>query len=188
MKSRMNNIMPNWVRNKLYIVGPAQDIATFRAQNRDSYFSAKTNYNRLKTTKAAWTSNSFYQIKERDDNHQSGRKGSKPVVVDLSFDRLVPVPLAVTKKPYVKVGDNDYEDPIIPWCIKHWGCKWDTSESKLVRESKRRLFYKFKTPWSPPYPWLQQVSKQYPALRFSLHYWDDMQERWVILRVINGCL
>jgi len=178
--------MPNWVFNKLYVAGPAQDIAEFKAKSSDSYFPAKTKENRLKTNKLVWVRSSFFPIKERADSPQAGKKRSKPVVVDLSFDRMVPVPLAVTKKPYIKSGDDSYEDPIIPWCIKHWGCKWDASYSKLVRESKRRLFYSFSTPWNPPYEWLKRVSKQYPRLHFSVHYWDSAPR--VIIWAIKGQL
>lgn len=176
--------MPNWITNKLYIVGPTQDITEFKAKSRDSYYPAIVKVDRLKTKKPAWTSNSFFPIKEREDKHQSGRKRSKPVVVDLSFDRMVPVPLEVTKKPYIKLEYNFMEDPVIPWCIKHWGCKWDAYGSKLLRESRRRLFYIFYTPWNPPYAWLKRVSKKYPRLHFTLHYWDSAPR--VIIWAIKG--
>ena len=159
--------MPNWIANKLYIIGPAQDIAEFKAKSRDLYFPTK---------------------EERAGNHQPVKKRSKPVVVDLSFDRMVPVPLAVKKKPYIKLGNNCFEDPIIPWCRKHWGCKWDAYYPELVRESKRRLFYCFSTPWDPPFEWLRRVSKQFPQLRFSLHYWDDSYDRWALVRALKGHL
>lgn len=176
--------MPNWVLNKLYVVGPAHDIADFKVKNRDSYYPVESKVDRLKTTKLVLTSNSSFPIKDRSDGRQSGKRRSKPVVVDLSFDRIMPVPLAVTKKPYINLGENCFEDPIIPWCVKHWGCKWDASDPKLVHESKRRLFYCFSTPWEPPSVWLKYVSKKYPRLRFNLHFWDSQTR--VIIRSING--
>ena len=45
--------MPNWIGNKLYIVGPAQDIAAFKTKNRDAYVPVQAKGARLKTTKAA---------------------------------------------------------------------------------------------------------------------------------------
>ena len=154
--------MPNWVTNKLYVVGPAQDIAEFKAKSRDSYFPAN----------------------EKKDNRRVTKKRSKPVVVDLSFDRMVPIPLEVIKKPEIKLKDGFYEHPTLSWCIKHWGCKWDASNPKLIRESKRRLYYIFYTPWNPPYEWLKRVSKQYPRLHFSVHYWDSAPR--VIIWAIKG--
>ena len=164
--------MPNWIGNKLYIVGPAQDIAAFKTKNRDAYVPVQAKGARLKTTKAALSldSHSEYPKKKRVDGHSLHNKHQNLVVVDLSFNKMVPVPLVV----------ND------SWHTKHWGCMWDAYYPELVRESKRRLFYRFSTPWNPPFAWLIRVSKRFPSLRFSLHYWNDIYDRWDLVRIVKG--
>lgn len=176
--------MSDWVFNKLYIVGPSQDIAVFKDKCMDSYCPAQIARKNLKLHKTVWVSNSYFPAREKGDSHEAGKNRSKPVVVDLSFNRMVPVPLAVTKKPYIKLKFDFVEDPIIPWCFKHWGCKWDVQYPNLVRESKRRLFYTFSTPLRPPLEWLKWSSRQYPRLHFSLHFIEDPP--WIIIQAFNG--
>lgn len=54
------------------------------------------------------------------------------------------------------------------WRLKNWGCKWTVSEFKIV--SYDPLIINFLTPWSPPFPIIDELSKKYITTTFELIY------------------
>lgn len=60
------------------------------------------------------------------------------------------------------------------WCIANWGTKWGLYdfEDNAPDPADERMEYSFQTAWSPPIPVIQAMSKQFPALRFALCYFE----------------
>jgi len=56
----------------------------------------------------------------------------------------------------------------INWRLKNWGCKWNVSEFKIV--SYDPFTVNFLTPWSPPFPIIDELSKKYMSITFELIY------------------
>lgn len=63
------------------------------------------------------------------------------------------------------------------WCTGEWGTKWgfyDVNLASTTEFSKtKRVFYNFLTAWSPPYPLLIKMSKDFPTLKFSYEGRDE---------------
>jgi hypothetical protein len=58
------------------------------------------------------------------------------------------------------------------WRLQNWGTKWNASCPKLVRKSKRKVEYRFDTPWSPPLGVIDKMAALYPELSFQINYWE----------------
>ena len=59
------------------------------------------------------------------------------------------------------------------WCISHWGTKWDLCRDRFYSSlNGGRAEYYFDTAWSPPCPWLEKVSRDWPDLSFELVYYE----------------
>jgi len=58
------------------------------------------------------------------------------------------------------------------WRVEHWGTKWDV-QGDLVYDDEEYLEYCFESAWSPPTPFLEKVSKDFPLLRFVLKYEEE---------------
>lgn len=73
---------------------------------------------------------------------------------------------------YAETGYWDWYE----WANANWGVKWDASMSS-VEIQPTRVKFKFQTPWGPPKEELfVTLSKEYPALRFSLRYYEMGQQ------------
>lgn len=60
-----------------------------------------------------------------------------------------------------------------PWCIAHWGTKWDSYSVEIVSQAAGRFEFKFETAWSVPEPILAALVDKYPALTFDLLSFDE---------------
>lgn len=141
--------MPNWCENILTITGPQETLSRFRKENR-----GKAN----------------------------GREES-----ELLFSKVAPIPdsLAETVSPHRKrsldetllalVGKRQPLD-WFEWCVSNWGTKWEPNCQPDVEESDGELVYNLDTAWSPPLPWMEKASKQYPDLEFSIKYGDPSMD------------
>lgn len=68
------------------------------------------------------------------------------------------------------------------WCIKNWNTKWNFCDIEIVDEYSNEedepedpeygLIYTFSTAWAPPIPVIEKMSKDFPDLRFELHYYE----------------
>jgi hypothetical protein len=79
-----------------------------------------------------------------------------------NFHSLVPIPPAVLKASYDKVGHK--------WEINHWGCKWGAFEAARMDDCKGHLLYTFYTPNSPPVELLHKLGSRWPTLTFMLNF------------------
>ncbi len=80
----------------------------------------------------------------------------------LNFHSLWPVPEELLK--------GGYGEAVYHWEQKHWGCKWGGCETRIVDESDGYIQYAFDTPWSPPLEFIENVTRDWPALSFFIEY------------------
>jgi len=59
------------------------------------------------------------------------------------------------------------------WCADNWGTKWNFCNAQLEDEYDGRLFYTFQTAWNPPTPVILSMSERFPALTFTLNYYEQ---------------
>lgn len=98
----------------------------------------------------------------------------------LNFHSFVPIPPAVQAAGYEAAG---YE-----WELRHWGCKWGACHVCLVDEWEGGVLYEFDTAWSPPLPFLEQVSLAWPTLVFVMDYEEPLDGFKGLARAVAGVL
>ena len=114
-----------------------------------------------------WCFNSLTASKEILDAH----------IVDgeLDFNKAVPMPAHQPdrNKPnpfFAEGGLSSQEERLYGdqnwyhWSIKHWGTKWNATETTRTADNQ----IDFQTAWSPPMPWLLELSKQHPKEKFVM--------------------
>ena len=62
-------------------------------------------------------------------------------------------------------ADNWYD-----WCVKHWGTKWNSYNSRIIAQDKQHVVYTFDTAWSPPQPIITRLREVCPDFRISAFY------------------
>ena len=142
--------MPNHTSNRLTMRGSNSEVARFMDENR---------------------------TEETDD------VGSP---IPLSFEKLVPTPPEMLESNDIKNGKMpDWYN----WRVENWGTKWDAYDfpndwvSVMPKDAPNWLHLNwsmgevpnvlgFYTAWSPPTPWLVNVSEKYD-LEFMLEYADE---------------
>lgn len=80
----------------------------------------------------------------------------------LSFNRFIPMPEDIARS-----GDNSL---IYQWCNENWGDRWTANETILATDTWR-LEYRFITAYCPPDKVVQEMSRRFPTLSFSLAYY-----------------
>lgn len=95
---------------------------------------------------------------------------------------------------FVSQPDDLPDTEIIDWRYNNWGTKWEPEFFSMDRLQGGATYY-FETPWGPPLVWIEQVSRQYPALEFRLVYaepgmdfsGDVVIKSGRVLRETEGC-
>jgi len=148
---------------------------------RRFYLKAKgrtQNYNDF--SKNAWEA--FDDIRVRSILETTPELGNES---DFSFHRLYPVPDKVMRLPY----DRSRAESLLKrlglsteglqtgydWENDNWGHKWGCTDVSACHEKSEDgsfefLNYCFETPWAPPIPFMNEVSKDFPSLSFVLNY------------------
>jgi hypothetical protein len=98
----------------------------------------------------------------------------------LSFHSLVPIPPAVLEAGYHLAGYD--------WEREHWGCQWGACHACLVDSWDGGILYQFDTAWTPPLPFLQQVSRDWLKLHFRLEYEESLDGFQALVRAHGGQL
>ena len=159
--------MPNWCYNSLTIEGNAEDINSVKSQlntpfqrQHDSW-NMQTRQMELKDVLYPNPVFAFWNIIKPDNLEEYNKQDdfSKPIAERLQFK-----------------GDNWYD-----WNVRNWGTKWDVAvshdeeypETELVEEWSDRLIYRFNTAWSPPFPAIEELSRQYPNCLFTLSFEEE---------------
>jgi hypothetical protein len=79
--------------------------------------------------------------------------------------KIAKAEVAGTNTPFMDPEHDGYS-----WESVHWGCKWGACETDLTVEDDERLYYEFNTAWSPPIPFVQSASAQFPSLTFFIEF------------------
>ena len=155
--------MPNWVYSSLSVNGEPSEIDRFVEQVAKPYETRYYNWEtkeheRRMTDKGGL---SFWNIKSPDesilDEYWSTADG--------------------------KAGPKNW----YPWNIENWGTKWDAAEVDTERIAPRHFTVNFHTAWSPPYPVIEEASRQYPTLNFTLE-WEEEQGFGAEVEATGGLL
>lgn len=59
------------------------------------------------------------------------------------------------------------------WCVKNWGTKWDASSTFVEEKTLDKIRVRFDTAWSPPFGWVEFMSKLFPNVSFRLDYIEE---------------
>ena len=86
----------------------------------------------------------------------------------LSFNAQVPMPKTYIKKHQKDKSNSEWYG----WSNKQWGTKWDCYEEQC-HHSEQYTSYSFDTAWSPPFPWIQKVSRKFPHLEFNITWAEE---------------
>ena len=158
--------MPNWCYNSLTIEGNAEDISAVKSQLNTPFqrehdqWNMETKQMEKRTVLYPNPVFSFWNIIK--PTNLEAYNGPQPQV-DLSK--------AITFE-----SDHWYD-----WNVRNWGTKWDVAihheeqypETELIEDWSDRLIYSFNTAWSPPVSAIEELSKQYPNLTFTLSYEEE---------------
>ena len=108
-------------------------------------------FNRLRVVGPAEDARRFHKQGEGFSPWFAPEPGSAPDA--LNFHSLVPIPTDVLAAGYDTAGHA--------WECQHWGCQWGACHLTVVDEWEGGALYEFDTAWSPPLPWVEQVSRSW---------------------------
>jgi Ferredoxin-like domain in Api92-like protein len=127
--------MPNWVTNRLTLSGPHAEIVRFQ-------------------------NTCIRATLEEDSDGESLDLGAlvpMPAVIVATLDDHS---TAVKQAALEATGFEDWYD----WRLHHWGCKWNTSNFRVITVATELFDVSFQTPWSAPEPALAALATQFPLL------------------------
>lgn len=141
--------MPSWCRNKVTVLGAAEDVAAFRERARGpvQLFTLPQYHGQVVPKKAS--------------------------VEAFSFHRLRPLPDALLSQPYSTEG---YNAEIAAWGVK-WGGHASAVLRHVEDAGQALLTYRFVNPWRPPLELYRFVAEQWTRLVFAVSYATDYPER-----------
>ena len=153
--------MPNWVYSSLSVNGEPAEIDRFVEQvakpYETRYYNWETKEHERRMTESGGLS--FWNIKSPDES-----------ILDEYWSTADST-----------AGPNNW----YAWNIENWGTKWDAAEVDTERIAPRHFLTRFHTAWSPPYPVIEEASRQYPTLNFTLE-WEEEQGFGAEVEVNNG--
>ena len=159
--------MPNWVFNSLCVSGNSEQVAQVKFQVGqpvtkliDEYNFDTKEYTKQEITKSNPIF-SFWNIIAPTDLEAY----AKQPTFNATFDQMM------------NGAGNDWYS----WNNRNWGTKWDVgkwdneeySDTEILDEGSEFITYKFNTAWSPPFPVIQELSRQYPELVVDLEYEEE---------------
>ena len=105
---------------------------------------------------------------------------AEPVPEVFNFHSLLPIPADVLAAENRAAGHR--------WERTHWGCRGAAEDAALVDEWDGGVIYEFATAWNPPLAFLEQVSRQWPALLWVLEYEEPLAGFQGLARAEAGLL
>jgi len=152
--------MPNWCYNFVEIEGNNKDIKKlkkFVCGNNPFDFNKIIPYPK-KFKEIDESHNRYYYLKQKKNLTTEEKK--ELIVMELE-----------------DIGNqNDgYNSGGYNWCVKSWGTKWNSCETKIEEEDDGYLSYRFDTAWNPPFPVIKKLSKLFKNLTITIgsDYEDD---------------
>ena len=142
--------MPNWVFNKVTVMGDETKLLAFR-----DYINTKPDI----VTDDEWNAGKFSfhsfltpPLDKSDEYHAQNGSG-----------------------PSGKFGDTEFN--WYNWNIANWGCKWDAGSIEMfnhqVGNKTVSINIDFETPWGFPYEAIKAMVEQYPTLTFSIRFLEE---------------
>lgn len=184
--------MPNWVKNRLSIVGTPDDIANVvrSLQNSEGNLSFQTIVPRpaiydKRVAGSCWIAGKLFEnyIEETipvnpaycsriDDRWVKYDDGWRDWYFNVS-DSNTAEPIRCIRKPTPEEQDeyrSHGADTWYKWNIRYWGTKWDACEPELSDSGDTFLF---DTAWSHPSTFYEALAKRFPTIRFHFDWADE---------------
>ena len=135
--------MPNWVECDLTVSGNEKVLKSFE--------------DFAKTEKSALDANKFIpypkEFADKDAEAEEVRKRIK------AGEKL-------------SVPEDGFNSGGYEWRIKNWGTKWGICDAEISCKKLKHTFYFFTCAWNPPLPLIRKMAEMFPALAFSLRYYE----------------
>jgi hypothetical protein len=167
--------MPNWVHQTVTITGAefADEIAKLKEQVSKPYVHkwAEKSYNH---EAKKWE---FVGLKEENvESPFAFWNVIKPAddILDVYYgvidDKIEIEGLGILDKVLLDLaGSNGWYE----WNCRNWGTKWSASGIDVTVDEPTHLTYVYNTAWSPSLEVVQELSRQYPNLTFSIDYVEE---------------
>lgn len=159
--------MPNYCECDLRIDGPADEIERFKKHAEYNYkYYSFTGKIEEGTTVLSFNSFIPYPKKFTDLDEAAWRQNG----ILWAMPKLFAANVRHAAGTFgIKDGFNQggYE-----WCGQNWGTKWDAGSVVIDDTDWSDLMYKFETAWAPPKPVIQKMGEMFPALEFTLTYFE----------------
>ena len=152
--------MPNWCENTLTVEGAEDAVQRFKQLAKPKEGMTDTDL----------SLDSLYPVPDEIKNTVSGGNVIDGVYVKV-WREVNGKPVAIPKDELNAMQKKYGATNWYTWCTEHWGTKWDV-QATLTNETPDFLAYGFETAWSPPVAWLTKVARDFPRLRFTLHYYE----------------
>jgi hypothetical protein len=159
--------MPNWVFNSLAVSGYAPYVGSVKFQVGQPFTKMIDEYN-LDTKE--------YDRKEVSFTNPLFAFWNITAPTDLeAYNKQPDYKLPIDEQ--LKFQGNDWYS----WNFRNWGTKWDVAvldndeypDTEILIDESGLVIYKFNTAWSPPFPVIQELSRQYPELVVDLEYEEE---------------
>jgi hypothetical protein len=167
--------MPNWVFNGLTVEGNPALINTLVAQLNKPFTQVHDSWN-------------------IESGQMQKKQTTYPNPVFAFYNIYNHLQAGITEYEYLQQSPRDipFEEQMLcktnDWYsfnVREWGTKWDVAvssddehpetymEGPTENGENLVVYYNFNTAWSPPFPALEKLSAQYPALLFTLSYEEE---------------
>lgn len=109
--------------------------------------------------------------KSEENNHHEA--------TPFSFQRVIPMPTQLL----YGTGAEWHE-----WRVNNWGTKWqpDIDVADTTGWEHGSIGFIFNTAWSPPYPIIEALVKEFKKLEFHWTYWEESYEYWGVHDYAKG--
>lgn len=168
--------MPDWVSNRLELVGPASEIMRFHRQIRLVSYDHRFDDEELQDVDIQC--NELHEhIISKSVLDKLEREYKEPHISFLSS--FVPEPDEL-----IQCKDKSRNEKINRWMLDNWGTNRDALEVRIIDPG----VYWFNTAWDEPMPWLIQVSRMFPDIMFVLSYTVGEWPIFCTATVQRGCI
>jgi hypothetical protein len=164
--------MPNWVENRISIVGDTETIYKIKEQLRQP-IKVQVGIGKTGIAQPVFSFHNIVTFPEDKEEEYFGTYGSErdPVTGEI-----------------VKTGETPFN-----WYNfnnREWGTKWDVAnEASLLEtdlgEGQLMLQYTFQTAWSFPEPAIDKLASQYPTVEIEA-WWEEEQGFGEIIAYKDG--
>ncbi len=176
--------MPNHITNILKVTGSPEDVAACLESIRGGEDEQYIDFNKIKPMPETLNVTAGSSVDSAIDVIQNNTAKFKEMLnypwakekgIDTVEKMIEQVKSKLTQKDYdeammsidnqIKYGCKNWYD----WSILHWGTKWNAYDQTFDDDST----ITFDTAWSSPFPVIEELSKKFPTLHFTVEYADE---------------